>query len=66
MGIIPYAAMERILKKAGAKRVSDDAKVTFSLLLEEKALLIGEKAVGIAKNCGRKTVNSKDIKLVKL
>ncbi|MFA5141819.1 MAG: histone [Candidatus Woesearchaeota archaeon] len=63
--IIPLAAAERLLKKAGAGRVSDEAKIEFSNLLEQIAVEISSKAVDIAKNCGRKTVEGDDFKLVK-
>jgi histone H3/H4 len=64
--IIPAAAAERILKKAGAIRVSDEAKAEFSAKLEQIGLEISQKAVDIAKNCGRKTVGAEDLKLVKM
>ncbi|MEK6826549.1 MAG: histone-like protein, partial [Nanoarchaeota archaeon] len=35
--ILPLAAMERLLKKYGASRVSEDAKVVLRDVLEEKA-----------------------------
>ena len=66
MAIIPAAACERILKKAGARRVSDEAKLALSEVLELLADEISKKAVEIAKNCGRKTVNASDLKMVKV
>ena len=66
MSIIPAAASERILKKAGARRVSDEAKKAFSEVLEQLGDEISKKAVGIAKNCDRKTVSAADIKMVKV
>ena len=66
MAIIPSAAMERVLRKYGAKRVSEGAKKAFADILEEKGLKIGEHAIKIARNCGRKTVLDSDIKMVKL
>ncbi|MBW3015382.1 NFYB/HAP3 family transcription factor subunit [Candidatus Woesearchaeota archaeon] len=66
MSTIPAAAMERILRRAGAKRVSEPAKKAFAEILEDYALKIGEKALNIAKNCGRKTILDTDIKMVKL
>lgn len=61
--ILPVAAMEKILKKAGAARVSNDAKVELRDTIEEIADEIGEKAVKLAKHSGRKTIKSADIKL---
>ncbi len=63
---IPAAPAERILKSAGAKRVSDPAKKALADILEEVGIQIAEQAVGIAKNCGRKTVTDEDIKMVRL
>ncbi|MEW6063137.1 MAG: histone [Nanoarchaeota archaeon] len=63
MGILPLAAMEKLIKKAGAQRVSEDAKVALKEILEDHAQLICEKAARIAMHSGRKTVKSGDIKL---
>ena len=60
--ILPEAAMEKILKKVGAARVSDEAKEKFREVLEEIAEEIGEKAVRLAGHAGRKTVKGSDIK----
>lgn len=62
-GILPDAAMERALKKAGSKRVSSEAKGALREVLEEKAMVICERAIKFAKHSGRKTVKSEDIKL---
>lgn len=61
--VLPVAAMEKILKKAGAARVSNDAKVALRDILEGLADEIGEKAVRLAKHSGRKTIKSADVKL---
>ena len=61
--ILPYAAMEKLLKKAGAERVSDKAKDAFAEVLEEIAMGIGDKAVKFSKHSGRKTIKGEDIKL---
>jgi DNA-binding protein len=60
--ILPAAAMEKLLKHAGADRVAEDAKTELIEFLEEIAQEIGEKAVRLAKHAGRKTVRSVDIK----
>lgn len=61
--IIPLAAMEKLLKKCGAERVSEDAKEAMKELLETYGEQIGEKAVRIAQHSGRKTVKGSDIKI---
>jgi DNA-binding protein len=61
--LIPLAAMEKIMKNAGAERVADDAKVALKEEIEERAKLITEKAAKYAMHAGRKTVKSEDIKL---
>jgi histone H3/H4 len=61
--VIPLAISERILKNAGAQRVSEDAKVAFSDVLKELAEEIGQQASKISKHAGRKTVQEEDIKL---
>jgi histone H3/H4 len=61
--VLPLAAMEKILKSAGAQRVSDPAKVTLKEVLEEYAEIIASQAVKFATHAGRKTVKSHDIKL---
>ncbi|MEA3429891.1 MAG: histone [Nanoarchaeota archaeon] len=66
MAIIPSAAMERVLRNSGAKRVSDSAKKAFAEILEKRGIAIGEQAIKIARNCGRKTVLDSDIKMVRL
>ena len=60
--VLPAAAMEKLLKKAGATRVSASAKVKMQEVLEEIAEEIGEKAVRMAKHAGRKTVKASDIR----
>ena len=61
--VIPLAIAERILKNAGAQRVSEEAKVAFSDILRDIAEDIGTQASRIAKHAGRKTVQDEDVKL---
>lgn len=61
--LIPLAAMEKILKKAGADRVADNAKAALKDVMEEIAEDIATNAVRLAMHAGRKTVKEEDIKL---
>lgn len=60
---LPLAAMERLLKKAGVERVSEEAKATLKEILEGHANNISQKAWEMAKHAKRKTVKSEDLKL---
>ena len=60
---LPLAAMEKILKKAGAERVSDKAKEALKNVLEEEAEEIAESAIRLANHAKRKTIRAEDIKL---
>lgn len=60
---LALAAMDRLIRKAGAHRVSDSAKMALRELLEEYAEEVGRKATKLAKHGGRKTVKAEDIKL---
>ncbi len=61
---IPIAAIEILMKKAGAERVSDKAKETLKRIIEKKALDIGTYAARFAQHAGRKTIKAGDIHLV--
>ena len=61
--LLPLAAMEKILKRSGAERVSDKAKVALKQVIEERAEEISQKAIKFAMHAGRKTVKAGDIKL---
>jgi histone H3/H4 len=61
--MIPLAAMEKILKHAGAERVADDAKAALKEVIEDIADEIASSAIKLAGHAGRKTVKANDIKL---
>ena len=61
--LLPLAAMEALMKNAGAERVSDKAKLALKDVLEQKAEEIAASAVKLANHAGRTTVKSEDIKL---
>ena len=55
--------MYRILKKAGANRVSDESADELRRIIEDIATEIAKGAVDLTKHAGRKTVKSEDVKL---
>ncbi|MBW3018978.1 histone family protein [Candidatus Woesearchaeota archaeon] len=61
--LIPLAAMEQLMKIAGADRVSDSAKIALKDVLEEYAIRVAKDAAKYAEHAGRKTVKAEDIKL---
>ncbi len=56
---------KRMLKEQGAIRVSDEAAMEFSTLINSYAYKIAAKAVKLAKHAKRKTVDKADINLAK-
>jgi len=60
---IPLATVDRLMRKAGAKRVSEDAAQAMAEVVEERALVIAAAAVKLAEHAGRKTVRDVDIRL---
>ncbi|MEK6967974.1 MAG: histone [Nanoarchaeota archaeon] len=61
--LIPLASLEALMKKAGASRVSQDAKKALKDVLEQKGFEITKDAIELAKHARRKTVRGKDVLL---
>jgi histone H3/H4 len=61
--ILPIAPVERIVRKAGADRVSEDAGIELAKVLEEYGLEVSREAISLAKHAKRTTVKEEDIRL---
>ena len=64
MSEIPVAPLVRILKDAGAERISDDAKKAFADAVEAGASQLAKAVVKAADHAGRKTVTVDDIEFI--
>jgi histone H3/H4 len=65
MAALPLKAVERILRKAGAKRVSRGGAEEFSKYLEQLAGEIASDASQLAQHSGRVTVTEQDVLMVR-
>jgi len=60
---LSIAAMHRIIRKAGAERVSKSASKELAKVLEEIGLKISRDALEFALHAGRVTVQERDVKI---
>jgi histone H3/H4 len=58
---IKVAPMHKLIKRAGADRVSEESAVALGKALEEIGVKVAKEALDYAKHAGRKTVKAKDI-----
>lgn len=57
------SVMYRILKKAGADRISDESANELRRILEEVGTSIAKNAVEMSTHAGRKTIKAEDVRL---
>jgi histone H3/H4 len=62
---LPLKTVERILRDAGAKRVSKSATQSFAKYIEELIIEVSREASDLAGHSGRKTITEKDVNLAK-
>ena len=60
---LPTATLDRVIRKAGAQRVSESAAEELAEILEEKGMEIAKEAIELTEHAGRKTVRAEDIRL---
>lgn len=63
MTIIPIAPVGRVIREAGAERISENASAELARILEEYGIKISNEAIALARHAGRKTVKEEDIKM---
>lgn len=62
---LPYAPLERILRKAGAKRVSKTAVKEFANVIADYSHDLSAEAAAFAKHAGRKTILTSDVRMAR-
>jgi histone H3/H4 len=60
---LSQSAVGRIMKRAGAERVSADAAETLSGLMEEYGIFLAKEAKKMSDHAGRKTLRGSDIRM---
>ncbi|MBN2335941.1 NFYB/HAP3 family transcription factor subunit [Candidatus Bathyarchaeota archaeon] len=60
---IKVAPMHKLIKKAGAERVSEESAVALGIALEEIGVKVAREAIDYARHAGRKTVKARDIEI---
>lgn len=61
MSELSNAPMHRILRKAGATRVSEEAVEELRKILEDVGMRIATQSIELAQHAGRRTVKKEDV-----
>ncbi|MFW9967654.1 MAG: histone family protein [Candidatus Thorarchaeota archaeon] len=61
--IIPVAPIDRLIRRAGAGRVSDKGAERLAQILEEIGENLAKRAFELTEHAGRKTITEKDMDL---
>ena len=61
--VIPFAAVERLARKAGAERISSSAVEALSDILKDYAKDVALRAVKYSKYAKRSTIKREDVEL---
>ena len=61
--MLPIAAIERIVRRAGVERISADALKELEKVIEEMGIQLARESALVAKHAGRRTILGKDVKL---
>jgi histone H3/H4 len=62
---LPLVPFERILKQAGAKRVSKSACEAFAEVMADYIFRLSKEAARLAEHAGRKTILDSDVRLAR-
>jgi len=60
---IKVAPMHKLIKRAGAARVSEESAIALGRALEEIGVKVASEAIDYARHAGRKTVKARDIEI---
>ncbi|AOV95264.1 histone [Nanohaloarchaea archaeon SG9] len=60
---LPNAPVERIIRKAGAERVSEDAVEELRIAVQEAGDEIAQDAIDLAEHANRNTVKKEDVEM---
>ena len=60
---IKVAPMHKLIKRAGAARVSEDGAIALGKVIEEIGIKIAKEAIVFANHAKRKTVKARDIEI---